>query len=256
MAHLSTPSDLNTLNTAGLDALQAQGGALRLARDLEACLMRWRAQLCEERSVYRPLRRLLAPLLSPVRQVQLKALSHDDLAVFEGERLIIDEGYFLHTLARYSDHHERLIHASLYAVHEVIHHAHRLNDKRMVLKVRQVSEQLLMRFDLEADHHAALAVSSLMGEPLLGLKRRQVECLSSFPVTRAHSAGARQRKAGRYVSLCAEVCAREQGHLGEGAGFLMASWAGDQASLIECAEVMALLSAGELAEGELSLIHI
>lgn len=224
-----------------------------LARELEVALLRWRALLCDP-SAPSALRRL-APLLAPMRAVELRALPNEDLAVFEGERLLLDDAYPHHACARYADPRERLIHALLYATHEVIHHAHNLNGKRLVRKMRAVSEERLMEFDLEADHHAAVEVSRLLGEELLGLKRRQVECLSSFPVTAAHTPAARLRKAGRYVSLCAEVRARELGALEEEGGFLMALWGGGEALLLERAGLGRLLFEGALSEEERALFE-
>lgn len=227
-------------------------GLRALERDLESALLGWRARLCGAETPS-PLSRL-APLLAPVRAVGVQALPNEDLAVFEGERLLFDEVYFHHVVARYADPRERLLHALLYAAHEVIHHIHHLNGKPTVLQVRAVSEGLLMEFDLEADHHAALVVAELTGEDLLALKRRQVECLSSFPVTAAHAPGARRRKAGRYVSLCAEVRARELGLL-EGGGFLVASWEAGRALLVERAALMGVLCVGTLGEEDRVLLE-
>ena len=234
--------------------LQCPHSALALERDLAVCLMRWRDQLSEAPFAH-PLHRRLSPLLAAVGAVKVRGLSGGDLALFEGEHLLIDDAYFKHTLTRYTEHAERLIHALLYAVHEVIHHAHNLHLKATVLKVRAVSEARLMEFDLEADHLAALTVAALTGAPLLALKRAQLECLSSFPVTSAHSAGARQRKAYRYISLCAEVRARELARLSDEGGFLVAQCSAGGALLIERAEVMSVLSVGELAQGDEELLE-
>jgi len=68
-----------------------------------------------------------------------------------------------------------------------------------------------MKFDLEADHYAALLLSDFHKVwSLLELKEIQVLCLEDFPVMKRHTENARRRKALRLASLRLECVLRQR----------------------------------------------
>ena len=152
--------------------------------------------------------------LDQLNHVIIKPLSDDDLAKVTGHDLFIDDTYIkILSECQYTYDH-KLQCGMLYAIHELIHCAHKIDKKPSVHRVRKVSESILMKFDLEADHYAALILSDFSQRwSLLELKKTQVLCLEDFPVMKRHTQGARRRKALRLVSLRLECALRQRGML-------------------------------------------
>ena len=145
---------------------------------------------------------LLGAYVKHAQTFVIKPLSNDDLVTIHQQNICIDSTYISLLEQSELDKETKIVRAMLYAVHELIHHAHHLELKPNVKAFRKVSESALMEIDLEADHWAAVFMSRVFPEwTLFALKHEQALCLKDFLVSKNHTSLARKRKALRLVSL-------------------------------------------------------
>ena len=147
----------------------------------------------------------LSALLSNVQRGRIVKLQNDDLALITHGELILDDSYLLTLLDSNLPQNTKDLRFLLYAVHELLHYSHGIEIKERVRAVKSVSQDLLLKFDLEADHMAAMVITRYLKHiSLAEVKNEQGHSLLDFPVNAHHTLSSRSRKAKRLVSLRAD----------------------------------------------------
>ena len=150
---------------------------------------------------------------SGLQHLTFTPLSEDDKVRVCGTEVQVDPGYLDLLVEQADDITEVVAALALYVVHELIHIAQGIDDKKRVRQLRRAGgEEALMHLDLHADHLAAMALVGVQPDwSLLWLKEVQCAALYDFPILGSHGLDAARRKELRALSIQCDVACRRAG---------------------------------------------
>jgi hypothetical protein len=201
-------------------------------------------------------RELIGERFHPGQSLLFKETSDELIVESRGDLIKVHHQFPQHLIKLGLSWRRVRVRAALYVIHEIIHFNQNISGYENVQRVRAVSDSILLEFDLEADHLAALLLNRYGDQTwsLDDLKREQIECLYSFPVTHQHSDLARLRKVQRLISLCAELILRRAGEL-RSDSFVIFRLRESYWNLISKREVLTRrLGSGDLLSHEMELL--
>lgn len=162
-------------------------------------------------AVHRAMVRLPRLQVPGAMQVSFESLDREDKVRLVEGAVLVDRAYLDLLVNRADDQLQATAALALYGVHELVHIAQGMDDKRRVRALRRSGgEEVLMHLDLHADHLAAATLAAAMPSwSLLWLKEVQCASLHDFPILGEHGSSAARRKELRALSVqCGVACRR------------------------------------------------